>query len=258
MLHPLIRAARSRGPQRWRPAGLPISCSMIPLLVESGELARPRVERVLVVDCTEATQIARVCARPAWTGRRHAEYLAAQATRAARLAAADDVIFNERRSTTCARTSTRLHWITSTLATDGSHANIEMACDIVERTATEPLCMAIDDRGPLRVSVQRTYPHAAPARRPVRQARSTSAGSSTPYDHHTALMTLFEILEVTSRADLKSDLLQELERHKQSLNRASKQPAGVRGSAGRRSRRHRSGPAGAQFDAQARRGQHIA
>lgn len=35
--------------------------------------------------------------------------------------------------------------------------------------------------------------------------------------HHTALVTLFEILEVTSRADLKSDLLQELERHKQTL-----------------------------------------
>jgi cell division protein ZapD len=38
-----------------------------------------------------------------------------------------------------------------------------------------------------------------------------------PYCHHTALLTLFEILEVTSRADLKGDLLQELERHKQSL-----------------------------------------
>ena len=38
-----------------------------------------------------------------------------------------------------------------------------------------------------------------------------------PYCHHTALLTLFEILEVTSRADLKSDLLQELERHRQTL-----------------------------------------
>ncbi len=38
-----------------------------------------------------------------------------------------------------------------------------------------------------------------------------------PYCHHTALLTLFEILEVTSRSDLKNDLLQELERHKQSL-----------------------------------------
>ena len=35
--------------------------------------------------------------------------------------------------------------------------------------------------------------------------------------HHTALLTLFEVLEVTSRADLKSELLQELERHKQNL-----------------------------------------
>ena len=36
-----------------------------------------------------------------------------------------------------------------------------------------------------------------------------------PPAHHTALLTLFEILEVASRADLKSDLLQELERQKQ-------------------------------------------
>lgn len=36
-------------------------------------------------------------------------------------------------------------------------------------------------------------------------------------DHHTALLTLFEIIEVGSRADLKSDLLQELERQGASL-----------------------------------------
>jgi cell division protein ZapD len=35
--------------------------------------------------------------------------------------------------------------------------------------------------------------------------------------HHTALLTLFEVLEVTSRSDLKGELMQELERHKQSL-----------------------------------------
>ena len=38
-----------------------------------------------------------------------------------------------------------------------------------------------------------------------------------PLDHHVALLTLFEILEVASRAELKSDLLQELERQKQVL-----------------------------------------
>jgi cell division protein ZapD len=38
-----------------------------------------------------------------------------------------------------------------------------------------------------------------------------------PLEHHVALTTLFEILEVASRADLKSDLLQELERQRQTL-----------------------------------------
>jgi cell division protein ZapD len=38
-----------------------------------------------------------------------------------------------------------------------------------------------------------------------------------PHEHHIALLSIFEILEVSGRADLKSDLLQELERHKQSL-----------------------------------------
>ncbi|MBI5626914.1 MAG: cell division protein ZapD [Nitrosomonadales bacterium] len=37
-------------------------------------------------------------------------------------------------------------------------------------------------------------------------------------DHHAALLTLFEILEVASRADLKSELLQELERQKRALS----------------------------------------
>jgi cell division protein ZapD len=40
---------------------------------------------------------------------------------------------------------------------------------------------------------------------------------TNPLDHHVALCTLFEILDVASRADLKSDLLQELERQRQTL-----------------------------------------
>jgi cell division protein ZapD len=38
-----------------------------------------------------------------------------------------------------------------------------------------------------------------------------------PHCHHAGLMALFEILEVTSRSDLKGDLLQELERQRQTL-----------------------------------------
>lgn len=40
---------------------------------------------------------------------------------------------------------------------------------------------------------------------------------SEPLQHHVALATIFEMLEVAGRADLKSDLLQELERQKQTL-----------------------------------------
>lgn len=42
-------------------------------------------------------------------------------------------------------------------------------------------------------------------------------GSEAPPDHHVAILTLFEILEVASRADLKVDLVQELERQRQIL-----------------------------------------
>mgnify|MGYP002632719156 CR=1 FL=1 len=45
-----------------------------------------------------------------------------------------------------------------------------------------------------------------------------------PREHHIVLLTLFEILEVASRADLKSDLLQELERQKQVLSSFRENP----------------------------------
>jgi len=44
-------------------------------------------------------------------------------------------------------------------------------------------------------------------------------------DHHAALLTLFEILEVACRADLKSELLQELERQKRNLSALHNNPA---------------------------------
>ena len=46
-----------------------------------------------------------------------------------------------------------------------------------------------------------------------------------PMQHHVALATIFDILEVAGRADLKSDLLQELERQKQSLLAYRSNPA---------------------------------
>ncbi|MCW5599791.1 MAG: cell division protein ZapD, partial [Nitrosomonas sp.] len=47
---------------------------------------------------------------------------------------------------------------------------------------------------------------------------------TTANEHHAALVALFEILDVTSRADIKSDLLQELERQRSSLESLRKNP----------------------------------
>lgn len=46
-----------------------------------------------------------------------------------------------------------------------------------------------------------------------------------PEEHHVALTSLFEILDVGGRADLKSDLMQELERQKQHLDALRSNPA---------------------------------
>ena len=46
----------------------------------------------------------------------------------------------------------------------------------------------------------------------------------TAIEHHASLVALFEVLEITSRADIKSDLLQELERQKQILESLRKNP----------------------------------
>ena len=46
-----------------------------------------------------------------------------------------------------------------------------------------------------------------------------------PLDHHFALSTIFEVMDVGARADLKSDLLKDLEKHKQVLNAYRGNPA---------------------------------
>jgi dephospho-CoA kinase len=90
ILHPLIRAESER---RIAAANGPYVVYVVPLLVESGDYRR-RVQRVLVVDCPEAIQIERVQARSKLSVEQVRAIIASQAPRAARLAAADDVIDN--------------------------------------------------------------------------------------------------------------------------------------------------------------------
>ena len=48
---------------------------------------------------------------------------------------------------------------------------------------------------------------------------------SQPIDHHYALATIFEVMDVAARADLKSDVMKDLEKQKQSLNSYRGNPA---------------------------------
>lgn len=90
ILHPLIRA---RADELLRMTRSPYAILMVPLLIESGDYRR-RCQRILVVDCPEELQLERVMARSAIDAAQVRAIMANQVTRAARLAAADDVIDN--------------------------------------------------------------------------------------------------------------------------------------------------------------------
>jgi dephospho-CoA kinase len=92
ILHPLIR---ERSGELVRAARSPYVILMVPLLIESGEY-RGRCQRILVVDCPEELQVERVVTRSGIPAAQVRAIMATQASRAARLAAADDVVDNSR------------------------------------------------------------------------------------------------------------------------------------------------------------------
>jgi dephospho-CoA kinase len=89
--HPLIRTETERAKLE---ATGPYVMLVVPLLVESGSW-KTRVQRVLTVDCGVETQVERVMRRNGFSREQVLAIMARQATREARLAAADDVIVNE-------------------------------------------------------------------------------------------------------------------------------------------------------------------
>ena len=90
LTHPAIGAAMEA---RSAAAGGPYQILVIPLLVEKNLASH--VDRVLVVDCDEELQIRRLRDRDGSTAEQVQVILKAQAPRAARLKAADDVIRND-------------------------------------------------------------------------------------------------------------------------------------------------------------------
>jgi len=90
ILHPMIRTHADR---MIAALHVPYVLLVVPLLVETGG-KRANMSRVLVIDCPEHVQIARVVRRSGLSMDQVNAIMAAQATRAQRLAHADDIIDN--------------------------------------------------------------------------------------------------------------------------------------------------------------------
>ncbi|WP_295970545.1 dephospho-CoA kinase [uncultured Xanthomonas sp.] len=91
--HPAIRRLLQ---EQCRAAAGPYAIAAIPLLTEVGaHTAYPWLDRILVIDAPEELQHARLMQRDGITADLAQRMLAAQATRAARLAIADDVVVND-------------------------------------------------------------------------------------------------------------------------------------------------------------------
>jgi dephospho-CoA kinase len=107
IVHPQVRAETERRTDTLASTA-PYVVLVIPLLVESGNWQQ-RVHRVLVIDCSEEVQLARVLQRPGIDAGTARAILAAQCSRAERLAAADDVLFNEAPFDLVEQRATQLH-----------------------------------------------------------------------------------------------------------------------------------------------------
>jgi len=105
ILHPLIQQECERAAAS---ATGPYLMFAVPLLVESGRW-RERVARILVVDCPEQQQVERVMRRNGLAEAQVRAIMAAQVSRAERLAAADDVIVNDGPLAALAPQVERLH-----------------------------------------------------------------------------------------------------------------------------------------------------
>lgn len=115
ILHPLIRSETQHAAVQ---AEGPYLLFVVPLLVESG-VWKQRVSRVLAIDCSEETQIRRVMQRSNLTEQQVRTIMAAQASRATRLAAADDIIINDGDTAALIPQVQRLHDLYVSLARNG-------------------------------------------------------------------------------------------------------------------------------------------
>jgi dephospho-CoA kinase len=114
ILHPAIRTEMQRQSAL---AGGPYQVLVIPLLTEGGQT--DHVDRVLLVDVPESTQIERLMQRDGASALQAQAALDAQASRSERLAIADDVLQNTGKPADLREAVARLHEKYITLAGNG-------------------------------------------------------------------------------------------------------------------------------------------
>ena len=94
IVHPLVSEETARQTRAALSSHPPVIVFDVPLLVESAHW-RDRVDRILVVDCSPATQVQRVMARSGLTSDAVERIIAVQASREQRRAIADWILLNE-------------------------------------------------------------------------------------------------------------------------------------------------------------------
>ncbi len=217
LLHPLIGAESLRQSEAARS---PYVIQVIPLLVETG-MGHERFNRILVVDCDESRQIERVGLRSGLAGEQTRSIMASQASREERLAHADDLIVN----------TGSLEELDAKVEVLHQHYLVNAREARLQATVRSGGLASAPGNGRESTGSQKATPPVIVYEYPLNERVRTLLrlenlferirqflARSSALDHHMALLTLFEIMEVASRADLKSDLLQELERQKQVLS----------------------------------------
>lgn len=116
LLHPLILDLLKHRLDAFKG---PYALAVVPLLTEV-PAARVLVDRVLLVDCSEALQLSRLMSRDHLDEAAARSILAAQATRAERLRAADDILLNEGDVGALREYVARLHGFYQELAAQGA------------------------------------------------------------------------------------------------------------------------------------------
>lgn len=107
VLHPMIgtEAERQAALAQARPVVFDVP------LLSSASSWRRRVQRLLVVDCDEPTQVRRVVQRSGWPAEQVRSVIAQQLPRSQRLALADAVIFNDDLSPAALHDQVRALWL---------------------------------------------------------------------------------------------------------------------------------------------------